>query len=93
MKDIPRRKRVLFWTRFIIRIPRAAIGFRAKDEVCIAVAVNWDADEETELDEQISCLVTDSLETGDELDEITAYCRVFTDTLHYHPEGNPINPR
>lgn len=64
----------------------SAIGFRAKDEVFIAVAVNWDADEENELDEQISCLVTGSLETGDDLDEITAYCRVFPDTLHYHPE-------
>lgn len=64
----------------------SAIGFRPKDERFIAVAVNWDADEETDLDERISSLVTDSLEAGDDLDEISAYSRIFPNTVSYNPE-------
>ncbi|HQU85047.1 MAG TPA: hypothetical protein PKY59_18040 [Pyrinomonadaceae bacterium] len=64
----------------------SAIGFRPHNEMFIAVAVNWDADEETELDEQISSLITDSLETDDDIEEITAYCRIFPETVLYQPE-------
>ena len=64
----------------------SAIGFRPKNGKFIAVAVNWVADEETELDERISALVTDSLESGNELDEISAYCRIFPDTVSHNPE-------
>ena len=64
----------------------SAIGFRPKDERFIAVAVNWDADEETDLDERISSLVTDSLESGDDLDEISAYCRIFPSVVSYNSE-------
>ena len=86
LKEIPTRKRVLFWTRFIIPIPRAAIGFRSKDEIFIAIAVNWDADEENELDERISQLITDALLAGDDLDAHCAYCRIFPETILYQPE-------
>lgn len=71
----------LFYSDFV-----SAIGFRPKDEMFIAVAVNWEADEETELDEQISSLITDSLESQDDLDEIAAYCRIFPATVLYQPE-------
>ena len=64
----------------------SAIGFRPKYERFIAVAVNWGADEENELDEQISRLITDALLAGDDLDEIAAYCRVFPETILYQPE-------
>lgn len=64
----------------------SAIGFRPKNEIFIAVAVNWDAEEETDLDERISSLITDSLETEDDLDEISAYRRIFPNTVLYNPE-------
>ena len=64
----------------------SAIGFRADSEKFIAVAVNWDAGGVNELDEQISSLITDSLEAGTDLDEISAYCRIFPNTVHYKPE-------
>jgi hypothetical protein len=51
-----------------------------------AVAVNWDADEESELDERISQMVTDAIEADDDLDEITAYCQAFPETVLYQPE-------
>ena len=86
LKEIPTRRRVLFWTHFIIPIPRAAIGFRICGETIRAVAVNWDADEESELDERISQLITDALLAGDDLDEIAAYCRIFPETILYQPE-------
>jgi hypothetical protein len=64
----------------------SAIGFRPKNEIFIAVAVNWDAEEETDLDERISTLITVSLESGDDLDEISAYRRIFPNTVSYNPE-------
>ena len=65
----------------------SAIGFRPQGEKFIAVAVNWDALEEaSELDERISDLISDSLETGSDLDEISAYCRIFSNTVSYNPE-------
>ena len=64
----------------------SAIGFRPKNEIFIAVAVNWDGEEESELDERISSLVNDSLEGAGDLDEISAYCRIFPNTVSYNPE-------
>lgn len=64
----------------------SAIGFRQKDEIFIAVAVNWEADEETGLDVRISSLITDSLELGYDLDEISTYCRIYPKTILYQPE-------
>lgn len=86
MKEIPKPKRVLFWTRFFIPIPRAAIGFRLCNKTVRVVAVNWDADEESELDERISQLITDALLAGDDLDEIAAYYRIFPETILNQPE-------
>ena len=64
----------------------SAIGFRPKNEIFIAVAANWEADAETELDKRISALISESLESGDDLDEISAYCRIFPNTVSYNPE-------
>ena len=68
----------------------SAIGHRSDGENIRAVAVNWDADEESELDERISQIITDSLETGEDVDEITAYCRMFPETVTYQPELTDI---
>jgi hypothetical protein len=64
----------------------SAIGHRSDGERIRAVAVNWDADEESELDERISQMVTDAIEADDDLDEIAAYCRTFPETVLYQPE-------
>ena len=64
----------------------SAIGHRSDSEKIRAVAVNWDADEESELDERISQVITDALLAGDDLDEIAAYCRIFSETVLYQPE-------
>jgi len=64
----------------------SAIGYRLSGEKARAVAVNWDAEEASELDEKISEMITDALQTGDGLDEITAYCRIFPETVHYNSE-------
>ena len=64
----------------------SAIGHRPDGERTRAVAVNWDADEESELDERISQMVTDAIEKDDDLDEIAAYCRIFSETVLYQPE-------
>lgn len=64
----------------------SAIGHRADSELIRAVAVNWDDDEESELDERISRMVTDAIEADDDLDEIAAYCRIFPETVLYQPE-------
>ncbi len=65
----------------------SAIGHRQDDSGKIrAIAVNWDADEESELDERISQMITNSLEAGDDVDEITTYCRIFPETVPYQPE-------
>ncbi len=64
----------------------SAIGFRPQGEKFIAVAVNWDAEETSELDERISGFISDSLETGSDLDEISAYCQIFPNTVSYNPE-------
>lgn len=64
----------------------SAIGFRPQGEKFIAVAVNWDAEETSELDERISGLISDSLGAEGNLDEISAYCRIFPNTVRYNPE-------
>jgi hypothetical protein len=64
----------------------SAIGHCPDGEMTKAVAVNWDADEESKLDERISQMITDALEADDELDEIAAYCRIFPETVLYQPE-------
>ena len=64
----------------------SAIGHRSEGELTRAVAVNWDADEQSELDERISQMVTDAIEADDDTDEITAYCRLFPETVLYQPE-------
>ena len=64
----------------------SAIGFRLCNKTVRVVAVNWDADEESELDERISRLITNALLAGDNLDEIAAYYRIFPETILYQPE-------
>jgi hypothetical protein len=68
----------------------SVIGHRSDGELIIAVAVNWDADEESETDERISQMVTDAIQADDDLDEITAYCRIFPETILYQPELNGV---
>ncbi len=68
----------------------SAIGHRPDGELIRAVAVNWDADEESDLDERISQMVTDAIEADDDLDEIAAYCRIFPETVLYQPELSDI---
>lgn len=64
----------------------SAIGYRSNDKQIRAIVVNWDANEESELDELISSMVTDALETENNMDEISAYCRMFPETVLYQPE-------
>ena len=64
----------------------STIGHRPDGELIRAVAVNWDADEESDLDERISQMVTDAIEADDDLDEIAAYCQIFPETVLYQPE-------
>ena len=64
----------------------SAIGHCQDGTKTRAVAVNWDADETSELDGRISQMISDALTAGDELDEIVAYCRLFPETLLYQPE-------
>jgi hypothetical protein len=68
----------------------SAIGHRPDGEKTRAVAINWDARSESEIDEQISQLITDELDTGGDLDEIEAYCEIFPETVHYQPEVTDI---
>lgn len=64
----------------------SAIGHRPDGERIRAVAVHWDADEESDLDERISQMVTDAIEADDDLDEIAAYRLIFPETALYQPE-------
>ncbi|MCY7374512.1 MAG: hypothetical protein LH472_00885 [Pyrinomonadaceae bacterium] len=66
----------------------SAIGHRPDDGKTRAVAVNWDADETSELDERISQMITGALDAGkdEDVDEIVAYCRLFPETVLYQPE-------
>lgn len=65
----------------------SAIGHRPDHDKTRAVAVNWDADETSELDERVSQMISDALLAGDDVDEIAAYRRLFPETVLYQPEG------
>ncbi len=62
----------------------SAIGCRADEKTIRAVAVNWDEDATSELDERISEMISAALEIGKDLDEISAYCRIFPETAFYN---------
>lgn len=64
----------------------SAIGHRPDDDRTRVVAVNWDADETSELDDCVSQMVTDALDASEDIDEIAAYCRIFPETVLYQPE-------
>lgn len=64
----------------------SAIGHRPDGEKTRAVAINWNADEESNLDEQISRMISDALAAGGDSDEIEAYCKIFPETVRYQPE-------
>ncbi len=71
----------------------SAIGHRPDDaDKTRSVAVNWDADEESELDERVSQMITEALDAGrdEDVDEIAAYCRIFPTTVLYQPEFTDI---
>lgn len=62
------------------------VGFRSEGEMFVAVILNLVTDEENELDERFPSLISDVLQTGNDLDEISAYCRVFSRTSYYNAE-------
>jgi hypothetical protein len=66
----------------------SAIGHRPDDDKTRAVAVNWEGDEMSELDERISQMISDALNAvkDEDVDEIVAYCRIFPETILYQPE-------
>ena len=64
----------------------SAIGYRPDGNKTRAVAVNWDEDESSEIDVKISAMISNSLESGEDLDEIVSYCRIFPETVLYQPE-------
>lgn len=64
----------------------SAIGHRSENEKTRAVSINWEVDEESQLDERILQMVTDSLDAGDDLDAHRAYRRIFPETVLYQPE-------
>lgn len=64
----------------------SAIGYRPDGNKTRAVAVNWDEDESSEIDGKISAMISNSLESGEDLDEIVSYCRIFPETVLYQPE-------
>ena len=70
----------------------SAIGHRANGNETRAVAVNWDADETSELDERISQMIADALDASrdEDVDEIAAYSRLFPETVLYRPELEDI---
>jgi len=71
----------------------SAIGHRPnQNDKTRAVAVNWDADAESEIDERISQMISGALDAGkdEDVDEIVAYCRIFPETVVYQPELTDI---
>lgn len=64
----------------------SAIGYRADDENVRAVAVNWDEDAMSELDDRISETIDDALGAGKEMDEIAAYHKLYPETVAYQPD-------
>lgn len=71
----------LYYSDFV-----SAIGFRVAGSTVCAVAVNWNEDALSELDEKISESVSGALQTGDDIDEISAYCRIFPETVCFGSE-------
>ena len=71
----------------------SAIGHRPDKDKTRAVAVNWEGDEKSELDERISQMISDALNAGkdEDVDEIAAYCQIFTETVLYRPEMTDID--
>lgn len=71
----------------------SAIGHRADGNNTRAVAVNWDADETSEIDKRISQMISDALRQGkdEDVDEIVAYCQMFPKTVLYQPESGDID--
>jgi hypothetical protein len=69
----------------------SAIGYRADEENVRAVAVNWDEDAISELDDRISETVTDALDAGEEMDEIAAYHKLYPETVAYQPEQPDVD--
>lgn len=51
-----------------------------------AVAVNWDEDGQSEFDDQISEMIDEAMDGGEEMDEIRAYLKLYPDTVAYQPE-------
>lgn len=68
----------------------SAIGHRPDGNKTRAIAVNWDEDESSEIDVKISAMISNSLESGEDLDEIVSYCRIFPETVPYQPEISDI---
>ena len=69
----------------------SAIGHRQDDSGKIrAIAVNWDDESESELDERISQMITDVIEASEDIDELTAYRRIFPETVPYQPKCTDI---
>ncbi|HLM60345.1 MAG TPA: hypothetical protein VK308_06060 [Pyrinomonadaceae bacterium] len=66
----------------------SAIGHRSVGKETRAIAVNWDADEESETDERISQMISSALDAAKDkdMDEIAAFCRIFPETVLYQPE-------
>ena len=66
----------------------SAIGYHLDEDETRAVAINWDADGVSEIDESISQMISDALNAGkdEDVDEIAAYCRIFPETILYQPE-------
>lgn len=69
----------LYYSDFV-----SGIGFRICEDAVRVVAVNWNEDVVNEIDEQILQMVTASLESGEDLDEISAYCRISPETIPYN---------
>lgn len=92
MRDTPAEARS-FLDALVFSDSVSAIGYRSDAERTRAVAVNWDEDESSELDERISQLITDALLANSDLDEVAAYCRIFLETVLYQPELAEIKPK
>lgn len=71
----------LYYSDFV-----SPIGFRICGDTVLAVAANWNEDAENEIDQQISQMITDALANNEDLDEISAYHRIFSETVPYHPK-------
>jgi hypothetical protein len=56
----------------------SAIGFRVEGKVIRAIAVNWDEDEASELDERVSEMITNSLQNDEDLDAHLGLLQTFS---------------